>query len=185
MVEKKKRGRPRSRRNKAAAVDARGWRDGRTDDPRYQRILKIVELARVARGWNRGDLEAALGRGNSYLKRVLEGPVELRVTDLLRAVDVLEIRPEEVLGPLVLGVDPAPGTRPDARPPGGETTATADLAAETGRESLLREIAALVARLVDEAVNEALRGVRDGVEERAAPADSGPPTPPPGRSSSS
>lgn len=121
-----------------------------TDDPRYQRILKILELARVARGWSRGRLEEALGRGKSYLKRVATGPSELRVTDLLRAIDVLELAPEEIFGPLVLGTEPVPAGR-SAPPPGPPARAEAAAA----DASTLREIEALVERLVEERLREA------------------------------
>lgn len=139
----------------------------RLDDPRYRRILQLLDLARLGRGWTRGRLEAALGRGKGYLKRVSDGPGELRVTDLLRAVDVLDLAPSEIFGPLVLGEDP--GRLRPAAAPGQPQRATVAQPAE--QIATLQEIEALVERLVEQRLATQLLAALEAAAERAPGAE--------------
>jgi hypothetical protein len=85
-------------------------------EARYQRIVKILELALAAAGRSRWELDAALGHARGYSSRLFAGRAPLKVRDLLRAVEVLGLAPGQMFGPLVLGRGAPAG--PGERPPG-------------------------------------------------------------------
>jgi hypothetical protein len=95
---------PRPRGRPAAS----GWRPAvaaaeSLAEARYQRIVKILELALAATGCTHGELDEGLGHARGFSSRVFAGRGQLKVRDLLRAIEVLGLAPEEMFGPLVLG----------------------------------------------------------------------------------
>lgn len=69
----------------------------------YDRILRILQIAAELGEHRRHEIDKALGRSQGYFRRVVSGEAPLRVADLLRLIEVLEVPLEELFGPLVLG----------------------------------------------------------------------------------
>lgn len=106
-------------------------------DHRYHRILKVLKMAIAGRDLSYAQVEAAIGRGHNYLSRIFTGRSELKVMDLLRAVDALGLPADQILGPLILGpspAPPAPASGAEAEATGEPEDAAADSADEPASE---------------------------------------------------
>jgi transcriptional regulator with XRE-family HTH domain len=59
-----------------------------------------VRAARLSKGWTQEELSARSGLAVVQISRIERGVREVRLTTILRLVDALAMRPDEMLGDL-------------------------------------------------------------------------------------
>lgn len=67
------------------------------------RALKLLQGATRVSGFSQTDLDDAIGRRRGYLSHVFQRRVDLKLGDLLRALDALEIDPRDFFDAVAAG----------------------------------------------------------------------------------
>ncbi len=77
------------------------------DDARLGKLLKLLQGSIRAAGLTQTEVDERIGRRRGYLSHVFQRRVDLKVIDLLRALEVLEIDPARFFA-VALGSRPEP-----------------------------------------------------------------------------
>lgn len=62
-------------------------------DERLQKVLRLLQGAIRAAGFTQTEIDEKIGRRRGYLSHVFQRRVDLKLADLLRVLDVLQVSP--------------------------------------------------------------------------------------------